>query len=130
MRKGPMSEFALMDEKKGIPLFRPYVPLKAIDFVSDTLNSRWIGEGPKVKEFEIKFQKWEHFVINYENNIIDIFINGKLVASQKNIPDFMTDNKITIGEDNGIHGSIKDIYYYDIPKPKEQIELLHDIIKR
>ena len=58
MRKGPMSEFALMDEKKGIPLFRPYVPLKAIDFVSDTLNSRWIGEGPKVKEFEIKFQKF------------------------------------------------------------------------
>ena len=58
MRKDPMSEYALMDEKKGIPLFRPYVPKKAIEFVSDTLNSRWIGEGPKVKEFEIKFQKF------------------------------------------------------------------------
>jgi dTDP-4-amino-4,6-dideoxygalactose transaminase len=58
MRKEPMSEYELMDEKKGIPLFRPYVPKKAIEFVSDTLNSRWIGEGPKVKEFEIKFQKF------------------------------------------------------------------------
>ncbi len=58
MRKEPMSEYALMNEKKGIPLFKPYVPKKAIEFVSDTLNSRWIGEGPKVKEFEIKFQKF------------------------------------------------------------------------
>tara|TARA_B100000989_G_C19513070_1_gene460155 strand:- start:469 stop:2133 length:1665 start_codon:yes stop_codon:yes gene_type:complete len=79
---------------------------------------------------DIKFQKWLYFVINYENNIIDVFIDGKLVASKPNVPDFTDNDKITIGEDNGIHGSIKDIFYYDIPQPQNQIEFLHDIINR
>lgn len=53
-----MNEYSLLDENDGIPLFRPYVPKRAIEFVSDTLNSRWIGEGPKVKEFEKEFGRF------------------------------------------------------------------------
>ena len=78
---------------------------------------------------DIKFQKWLYFVINYDNGIIDIFIDGKLVASKKNIPDFLSDDKITIGEDNGIHGSIKDIYYFNKIQAKEKIEFMYDLIK-
>lgn len=78
---------------------------------------------------DIKFQKWTYFVINYDNGIIDIFIDGKLVASKKNIPDFLSDDKITIGSDNGIHGSIKDIYYYNNVQPKDKIEFMYDLIK-
>ena len=35
-----------------IPLFKPYVSSKAGKIVTDTLNSGYIGEGPRVKEFE------------------------------------------------------------------------------
>lgn len=83
----------------------------------------------KYGNIDIKFQKWLYFVINYDNGIIDIFIDGKLVSSKKNIPDFLSDDKITIGEDNGIHGSIKDIYYFNKIQPKEKIEFMYDLIK-
>jgi perosamine synthetase len=38
-----------------INLFEPYVPKEAIEEVCETLRSRWIGEGPKVKKFEKEF---------------------------------------------------------------------------
>ena len=39
-----------------IPLFYPYVPKeKVLKEIEDTLNSRWLGQGPKVNLFEKKF---------------------------------------------------------------------------
>ena len=43
---------------KTIPLFWPYIPKKAIlKEIKDTLNSRWLGQGPKVELFEKEFGK-------------------------------------------------------------------------
>jgi dTDP-4-amino-4,6-dideoxygalactose transaminase len=45
-----------LDESDGtIVLFRPHIPKGAISEVTDVLNSRWIGQGPKVDQFEEKF---------------------------------------------------------------------------
>lgn len=89
------------------------------------------GEGSQLdtiyKTKNIKYQKWMFITINYQDNIIDVFIDGKLVGSKKNVPPYFGDDKITIGEDNGIHGSIKDIYYYDTPRPASNIEFVHDL---
>lgn len=79
------------------------------------------------KTKNIKYQKWMFITINYQNNIIDVFIDGKLVGSKKNVPPFFDDDKITIGEDNGIHGSIKEIYYYETPRPVSDIEFMYDL---
>ncbi len=44
--------------KNKIPLFWPYIPKKAIlKEITDTLNGRWLGEGPKVPKFEDAFGK-------------------------------------------------------------------------
>ncbi|MBU1098241.1 MAG: DegT/DnrJ/EryC1/StrS family aminotransferase [Bacteroidetes bacterium] len=43
------------DDPKNIVLFYPHIPKKAVDYVNDTLHSRWIGQGPKVELFEQKF---------------------------------------------------------------------------
>lgn len=40
---------------KTIPLMVPYIPPGAIEAVSRTLLTRWIGQGPQVDEFERKF---------------------------------------------------------------------------
>lgn len=40
-----------------IDLFKPYVPKAAIEAVADTLRTRWIGQGPKVEQFEKDFEK-------------------------------------------------------------------------
>lgn len=56
MKKKAMNEYPLLDPKDGIPLFYPNVPSEAIDEVADTLSGRWIGQGPKVDEFEKEFK--------------------------------------------------------------------------
>ena len=52
-----MNEFPLLNESEGIPLFYPFVADNASNEVLDTLNSRWIGQGPKVDKFEKLIQK-------------------------------------------------------------------------
>lgn len=43
---------------KTYPIFWPYVPKKKIlKEISDTLNGRWLGQGPKVDKFEKEFGK-------------------------------------------------------------------------
>jgi perosamine synthetase len=42
---------------KTIPLMVPYIAPGTIEAVSDVLRTRWIGEGPKVKEFERRFSQ-------------------------------------------------------------------------
>jgi perosamine synthetase len=52
------NDMPILEEKgDNIVLFHPHIPKKAIEFVSDTLNSRWIGQGPKVDKFEKDFSK-------------------------------------------------------------------------
>jgi len=41
-----------------INLFEPYVPKDAIEAVTDVLRSRFIGQGPKVDEFEKEFERF------------------------------------------------------------------------
>ena len=48
---------AVMEEGEGrIVLFRPNVPKRALEYISNVLDSRWIGQGPRVDEFERKFE--------------------------------------------------------------------------
>ena len=45
-----------MKKKNLIPIFWPYLTKKAIlKEISDTLNGRWLGQGPKVDKFEQEF---------------------------------------------------------------------------
>lgn len=49
---------AVMQKKDGrIVLFEPFVPKRALEYISQVLASRWIGQGPRVTEFEQKFEK-------------------------------------------------------------------------
>jgi dTDP-4-amino-4,6-dideoxygalactose transaminase len=56
MKEQGMNERPLMQENEGIVLFYPNVPESAVDEVTKVLNSRWIGQGPKVAQFEREFE--------------------------------------------------------------------------
>jgi dTDP-4-amino-4,6-dideoxygalactose transaminase len=56
MKEQGMNEMPLMQENEGIVLFYPNVPEIAVEEVSKVLNSRWIGQGPKVAQFEMEFE--------------------------------------------------------------------------
>lgn len=50
-------EKAWIDEKEGkVVLFRPHIPRNAKKFVNEVLETRWIGQGPRVDEFESRFK--------------------------------------------------------------------------
>lgn len=50
-------EIPILEEGSGnIPLFLPNIPKSALKRVEEVLNSRWIGQGPKVAEFESSFK--------------------------------------------------------------------------
>ena len=56
MARKPKNDLPLMAEEDGIVLFYPHMPKKAKEYVCDTLDSRWIGQGPKVELFEARFR--------------------------------------------------------------------------
>ncbi len=47
-----------------IPLFKPFMPESVIKPVTETLMSGWIGEGPRVREFEAKLADYLHVEAN------------------------------------------------------------------
>ena len=56
--KKPVKDMSLMQEtSENIVLFYPHVSESAKISVMETLDSRWIGQGPKVKLFEDRFSK-------------------------------------------------------------------------
>jgi dTDP-4-amino-4,6-dideoxygalactose transaminase len=57
MKEKPMNEMPVMDEKEGIVLFYPNIPKTAIEEVTKVLQSRWIGQGPRVAQFEKEFSE-------------------------------------------------------------------------
>lgn len=56
-KEKPMDEFPLMAPNEGIVLFYPNIPSTANEAVNNVLSTRWIGQGPRVDEFEQKFQE-------------------------------------------------------------------------
>lgn len=94
---------------------------------SRTLNNKGDQLDTIYEGKNIKHQKWLFIVINYSNNSIDVFIDGKLVGTKKDVTPYFKGDKVTIGENEGIHGSIKEINYYsDITSPLT-IELLYNL---
>tara|TARA_B110000858_G_scaffold198223_1_gene263322 strand:- start:858 stop:1883 length:1026 start_codon:yes stop_codon:yes gene_type:complete len=78
---------------------------------------------------DILLQKWNNIVINYEGGTLDIFINGNLVSSKNNIIPYMSYDRITLGNDEGVSGGASAIIYYNKPLTKRQIEFFYNSLK-
>lgn len=78
----------------------------------------------------IETQKWNHMVINYQSNTLDIFINNTLVStnSYRNMP-LMSYDSIRVGQNDGIEGGICNVMYFKRNIPKHTINLLYYLCK-
>ena len=56
IKSSSMNEYPLMDLEQGIPLFYPFVSPDAKNSINSSLDTRWIGQGPKVDYFEKAFK--------------------------------------------------------------------------
>ena len=64
---------------------------------------------------DVPWQKWNNFVFNCDQNIIDIFLNGELIKTLDvgdSIPTFGSQDKIMAGDDL-LDGSICNVVYYN-----------------
>ena len=70
-------------------------------------------------EIEIPHQKWNQIVMNYNRNVVDIFINGNLERSFKMndsvMPEYSVLDSMTVGDDNGVEGAVCNVVYHHHP---------------
>ena len=111
--------------------FKPkidYVTSDRSDSYKDTYSIHVTSDTTETIPYivELPSQKWNNFVFNYNNNLVDIFINGHLVRTiefneMNPVPKYTPTDLVTIGEDNGVNGAICNIQYYTNPLTKYQI---------
>lgn len=70
---------------------------------------------------EIKLQRWNHIVVNYDGGTMDVFLNGVIVGSTPGLSPFINFENILIGQKNGIEGGIKKVVYYKHIRPVRMI---------
>tara|TARA_B100001142_G_scaffold329865_1_gene394795 strand:- start:66 stop:2312 length:2247 start_codon:yes stop_codon:yes gene_type:complete len=80
----------------------------------------------------IKLQRWNNLVINCNNGVLDIFINGKLNASynldfRKN--PFLGNDSVIVGETNGLDSGICNIVFFSTHISKIKIQTLYESLK-
>ncbi len=61
----------------------------------------------------IRYQKWNHFVLNYDSGILDIFINNELVSSVQDVIPYKEFDIVSSGSNEGIHGGISNVLYFN-----------------
>lgn len=78
---------------------------------------------------KILYQKWNHFVINYKDGVLDIFINNKLISTNKNVIPYLESDSIELGTRDGIHGGICNFHYFDKSLSKSKINTIYKYYK-
>ena len=91
-------------------------PVVQYDFINNTLMIKSINNNSNeniiLKKLNVPLQKWNNLVVQYNNGIVDIFMNGDIVVSKKNQIPFMKYDKVVVGNENGLEGGIKNVKYY------------------
>ena len=77
----------------------------------------------------IPYQKWNNIVVNYDGGYMDVFLNGSLVASKSNIVPLMSYDIITMGENEGLEGGIKNVTFFNRILTKGEIKYGYNIYK-
>ena len=77
----------------------------------------------------VLLQKWNNMIINYSGGILDIFLNNELVKSDIGVVPYYTLDNLTLGENNGLNGSICNVVYFSNPLNTTNMYILYNMVK-
>jgi len=89
------------------------------------VNDPQTEEKPEIvyETTDLPLQKWNDIIINYDSGIFDVFVNSELKMSKHvNVP-FMRYDTITVGQDDGINGGIRNVAFYREPINVDEVIL-------
>lgn len=107
-----------------------YHPKIVYDGAKNLCKVYYSNEPADTTEFKITLQKWVHFVISYDSNTVDIFINNKLVKSLPrtlNSVIFDPSDNAIVGQTNGLYGGICNILFFARPLTKREIAFNYEL---
>lgn len=81
------------------------------------------------KTKDLLYQKWNFIVLNYNEGVLDVFINNNLVGTKIIGAPYFNKDSIIIGEDEGINGGICNVIYYEHPLTKSKISTHYNSLR-
>ena len=76
----------------------------------------------------ISMQKWNNIVVNYVNGTLDIFINGDLIQSSREVVPEMTYGELTIGSPK-LSGKVCNVVYFNYSLEMKNVHYLYNLVK-
>lgn len=76
----------------------------------------------------IAMQKWNNIVVNYVNGTLDIFINGELIQSSREVVPEMTYGELTIGSPQ-LSGKVCNVVYFNYSLDMKNVHYLYNLVK-
>lgn len=112
---------SLIERDKFVFYFATYPPMAQYDTSGDTFY-----------DVSVPTQKWNQFVLNYNRNTVDLFINGRLERSflmTSVLPTYNDLDQITVGDKNGIQGAICNVSFYNHSLSLQQITYSYNMLQ-
>jgi hypothetical protein len=127
----PKNQYPYNEEARIFELTTSH-PKLVYDGRTNVCRVYYENSGVSSIEFKIALQKWAHFVIVYDKDNIDVFVNNKLVQSVPrtiNMVKTTVQDNFIIGQKDGLMGSVCNIVHSKQAVSKYQISYMYNLNK-
>lgn len=127
----PKNQYPYNEEARIFELTTSH-PKLVYDGRTNVCRVYYENSGMSSMEFKIALQKWAHFVIVYDTDNIDIFVDNELkhsVPRTSGMVNFAVQDNLVIGQKDGLMGSVCNIVHSKQAVSKYQISYMYDMNK-